>query len=426
MNRAMKLTRRLLTPSFMLLSLAFASSAECAVEFSVPQSVYQQPSTEKYHLSETAYRQLQPIQRNISAERYDDALSALNRLVKRHEKNPYVVSVAMKSAAYIYISQQKYPKAIEWMQQILILSAMSSEELQTIRHDLSQLQLQTEQYQNAITTMQRWLKEATKTQVSAADYQLLAVSQFQLKRYKKAKQSAQKGLKHTKSLMHLIEPLYQLILACDLALKNYTSADKTLSTLVKLNPSRKNYWVQWVGVLDLLEKPDQALVIFELMDKRKMLKNEQEKIQFVQRLTQQDNAFKAGRKMHEYIQQGEIKNSTENQLLLASAWERSGESNAAIVLLAPLKNNSVALSQLARIYANKHQWQPLVELLESTLKRPVNNINESIYVQLGYGYVQLKDVNQAVKIFDLLANTQSVTAETRKTATQWLKYLEQQ
>jgi len=417
-----------LTSLFLL--LAFASGIACAVDFSVPLSIYKQAPSSTYRLSETAYRQFQPIQKQISAEQYDDAFNSLNRLVKRHKQNLYVVSVAMKSAAYIYIAQQEYSKAIEWMQQILKLSTMSTQELQVIRHDLSQLQLQAEQYQNAINTMESWLKEAKKTtlnskQISAADYQLLAVSQFQLNHYKKAKQAAQKGLKQTKPL---VEPLYQLILACDFALKNYTSADKTLSILVKLNPSKKNYWIQWAGVLDLLERPDKALVVFELMDQRKSLNNEQEKIQFVQRLMQQGNAFKAAVKLNGYSKNGDVKTSIENQLLLVSAWEQSGESDKAIEVLERLldsqKNNNV-LMRLAQIYVAEQKWKALIELLESRLDMQLEKDNEQLYLQLGYGYVQLEIADKAKQTFLILATSKKSSIETKKSAQQWLKYLNQ-
>jgi tetratricopeptide (TPR) repeat protein len=410
-----------LTPLCLL--LAFVSGAVCAVDFSVPQSVYKQTSSSSHRLSETAYRQFQPVQKQISAAQYDDAFKSLNRLVKRHKQNPYVVSVAIKTAAYIYISQQEYSKAMEWMQQILTLSSMSAQELQIIRHDLSQLQLQAEQYQNAINTMESWLQEAQKSQVTTADYQLLAVSHFQLQHYKKAKQAAQKGLKQPKPL---VEPLYQLILACDFALKNYTGADKTLSILVKLNPSKKNYWIQWAGVLDLLEKPDKALVIFELMDKRQQLNNEQERIQFVQRLIQQDNAFKAANKLSNYIKDGHIITSVENQLLLALAWERSGESDKAITVLKTLTDthkNDIVLTQLAQIYVTERKWATLVELLEPKLLASVTGENEQLYLQLGYGYVQLETVNKAKQTFLMLITSKQSSKEVQKSAQQWLKYL---
>ena len=407
----------------LFLLLPFTYSTVCSADFSVPQSIYKQAPPSKHRLSETAYRQLQPIQKQISAEQYDDAFKSLNRLVKRHNKNLYVVSVAMKSAAYIYIAQQEYPKAMEWMQQILKISAMSAQELQVIRHDLSQLQLQAEQYQKAINTMEDWLQGAKKSQITAADYQLLAVSYFQIKHYKKAKQAAQKGLKQPEPL---VEPLYQLILACDFELKNYTNAERTLSTLIKLNNSHRNYWIQWAGVLDLLEKPDEALVIFELMDKRNQLNNEQERTQFVQRLIQQGNAFKAARKMNVYIENGDVGDSTENQLLLASAWEQSGESEKAIKVLKRLINtrkNDVLLTRLTHIYVAERQWAALVELLEVELRAPATEDNEQLYLQLGYGYLQLESINQAKNVFYLLVNAEQVTNETKKVAKEWQEYI---
>ena len=407
----------------LFLLLTCAPAALCAVEFSVPPTVYKQVSSSKHQLSETAYRQLQPIQKHISAERYDDAFNALNRLVKRHEKNTYVVSVAIKTAAYIYITQQKYPKAMEWMQQILKLAAMSAQELQAIRHDLSQLQLQAEQYQYAINTMERWLQSAEKSQITAADYQLLAVSQFQLERHTKSKQAALKGLKQPKPL---VEPLYQLILACDFALKNHTSADSILSTLVKLNPSKKNYWIQWAGIHDLLEKPDKALVIFELMDKRNMLTNEQERIQFVQRLIQQNNAYKAANQLSDFIKSGDVTASVKNQLLLASALEHSAEFGEAIETLTTLLNahkNNEALTQLAQIYVAEQKWKVLVTLLEQQLDVLSAEENESLYLQLGYGYVQLNKMDKAKQTFLTVATSKHSSKESQQSAQQWLKYL---
>lgn len=411
----------IITALFLLLNCT--SAPAWPADFNVPPSVYKLAPSSKHQLSEAAYRQLQPIQKQISAEQYDRALEALNRLVKRHNQHPYVVSVAMKSAAYIYIAQQAYPNAIKWMQQILKLAAMSDEELQTIRHDLSQLQLQAEQYTSAIMTMEQWLQKADKSQISAGDYQLLAVAQFQLKHYEKSKKAALKGLKQPSPVK---EPLYQIILACDIASKNYTSADKVLSHLVTLNPSKNNYWIQWAGVLDLLEKPDQALAVFELMNTRSQLNNEQERIQFVQRLMQQDNAYKAAKLLKGYFKNKEVTPSVENQLLLANALERSGESGEAIEVLKKLLSTQKtieALTQLAQIYNTEQKWHALVTLLEQQPNEPVTKQNEALYLQLGYGYVQLNRIDKAKQTFLILATSKHSSKETQTSAQQWLKYL---
>ena len=136
---------------YLLTLLAIFSFTESAyaVDFTVPASAYntqndspnKQPNTPQPRLSEIAYRQFQPIQQQISEEKYDQALNALSQLAKRYQNKPYVISIAMNSAAYIYIAQEAYSKAMIWMKRTLALSAMSTTELQTIRHDLSQLQL---------------------------------------------------------------------------------------------------------------------------------------------------------------------------------------------------------------------------------------------------------------------------------------------
>jgi len=411
---------------FVLTTLAGAANA---VEFNVPENIYaplskhQQSGSPQLsspqRLSEIEYRQFQPIQEQISAEQYDKALNSLNKLVQRHSEKPYVISVAMKSAAYIYIAQETYPKAIKWMMRTLALSAMSTSELQAIRHDLSQLQSQAGQYQNAVNTMQSWLKTAKPSEISASDYQLLAISEFHLEHYHLSKKAAKKGLKQVKPP---IELFHQLILSCELALKNYADAQKTLAILVKLKPSKKSYWVQWVGVLDLQEKPEQALVIVELMDQQNILNTEAERMQFVQRLIQQDNAFKAANKLNGYIKRKEVSNTEAQQLLLANAWERSGEHSKAIDILKNLQHDQ-ALSRLVPIYINEQKWSHLAELLSQKLKAPVTVKNESLFLQLGYAYHQLGTPEKARQVFLVLTNSEQASKESKKSAKEWLAYL---
>jgi hypothetical protein len=409
----------------LIVLFTFAEQAYAA-DFSIHESAYtpsqksNQQNDQHPRLSEIAYRQFQPIQQLISAEKYDQALSALSLLAKRYQNKPYVVSLAMNSAAYIYIAQEAYPKAITWMTRTLALSAMSKAELQTIRHNLSQLQLQAEQYQNAASTMNDWLKVAKPSEVSADDYQFLSIAEFNLEHFLAAKKAAQKGLSLSSQPS---EPLYQLILSYELALKHYLKAEQTLKTLVELNPGKKPYWHQLAGVYDVLEQPEKALATFELMAQKAMLNNEAERIQYIRRLIHQSNSFKAAKLLNQYMKAGEVKNSTENQLLLADAWESSGENKNAIKLLTKLPPKQT-LSRLARIYTSEQNWQKLVTLLDSQPKEPITTTNESLLLQLGYALHKLDKFEQAIHVFLKLKNAKEASKETKKSAHDWLTYLE--
>jgi|GEM_PF-5093808 len=409
----------------------FAEQAHSA-EFSIPEEAYtptansspahNKQKNQQSRLSEIAYRQFQPIQKQISAGKYDQALNALNLLAKRYQNKPYVVSLAMNSAAYIYIAQEAYPKAMTWMTRTLVLSALSTKELQTIRHDLSQLQLQVEQYQNAANTMNDWLKAAKPSEINVADYQFLAIAEFHLEHYQASKQAAHQGLSLIKQPS---EPLHQLLLSCNLALKDYTNANKTLMTLVKLNPAKKNYWQQLAGVYDVLEQPKKALAIFQLMAQRAMLNSEAERTQYIQRLIHQNNSFKAASQLNQYIQAGDVKNSTINRLLLADAWEHSGENKKALEQLKNLPPKQ-ALSRLVRIYASEQQWQNLAEVLEPKIKDPVTSNNESLFLQLGYAFNKLGKFEKATQVFSKLVNAKETSKDTKKSANDWLAYLKAQ
>ena len=327
----------------------------------------------------------------------------------------------MQSAAYIYIAQEDYPKAMHWMQAILKLSSMNSHELQSIRHNLSQLQLQAEQYQDAAITMTRWLKMAKTEQITPSDYQLLAVSYFQLEQYTKSKKAAKKGLMLSKQPLEL---LYQLTLSCDIALKQYANAEQTLAILIKLKPTKKSYWIQWAGVLDLQEKTEQALVVFELMDQRNLLKSEDERLQFVQRLMQHNNAYKAAKELSAYIKNTKVSDTPDTRYLLASAWQQSGETTKAANILTNLKHKH-ALTRLTQIYASEQQWPNVIKLLETKLKTPVTTENETLYIQLGYAYNQLGDFGKAKQVFLALLTADQISDESKQSAEEWLTYLDQ-
>jgi len=430
----------ILLPYLLTLTALFTFTEQAsAVDFFIPEGAYtptiktSTPQNKSQpRLSEIAYRQFQPIQKQISAEKYDQALSSLNKLAKRYQDKPYVVSAAMNSAAYIYIAQEAYSKAITWMTRTLALSAMSTAELQTIRHDLSQLQLQAEQYQNAANTMNVWIKTAKPSVVGVSDYQFLAIAEFHLEHFQASKQAAQKGLSLSRNFSESqlsdkqsSEPLYQLLLSCDLALKHYPNATKTLKTLVKINPAKKNYWQQLAGVYDVREQPKQALAIFELMAHKAMLNSEAERIQYIQRLIHQNNSFKAASQLKQYLQTGEVKDSTDNSLLLADAWERSGENKKALERLKTLPPEQT-LSRLARIYASEQQWQNLAKVLESQLKPPITTNNESLFLQLGYAFNKLEKFDKAIQVFSKLVSAKKISKETKKSANDWLIYLETQ
>lgn len=420
----MKILHLHLLTAFIFLSLV---EPVYAVDFHLAESAYMpainiEPSGQtgnQPRLSEIAYRQLQPIQKLISTEQYGPALNALNQLAKRYQNKPYVISVAMKTAAYIYIAQEEYPKAALWLSRTLKLSAMSTNELQTIRHDLSQLQMHAADYINAAKTIKDWLSNAESTEIQADDYQHLAIAEFYLEHFSASKLAAQKGLALAKEPS---EALYQLVLSCDLALKAYESALMTLTTLVTLYPQKKHYWQQLAGIHDVLDQSKQSLAIYELMAQQGMFTTEAEHIQYIQRLIHQNNAFKAATKLSNYIKSKAVKHNTENRLLLADAWERSGENAKALEQLkdAPIK---LALVRLARIYTSEQKWENLVKVLDTQLHPTISPHNETLYLQLGYALNKLERFQDAIKVFIKIKNADNVSQDTQASAKDWLNYL---
>ena len=429
----------ILTYLVILTTLVSFAEPSNAIELDIPKSVYSKKainnnltSNQTLRLSEIAYRQFQPIQSQISEEKYDQALNALNRLAKRYQNKPYVISIIMQSAAYIYIAQENYSNAIIWLSRVLSLSAMSTSELQSVRHNLSQLYFQKKDYKNAANTMKAWLKIATPAEKNITDYEFLAIAEFHLEHYKATKLTASEGLallQHRQNKQNTkhqaTEALYLLILSSELALKQYQNAEKTLKILVELNPKKKNYWQQLVGIYDVLEQPVKALAAIELMVQRNMLNSEPERVQYIQRLVHQNNAFKAANKLKQYIETKEIKDSTENLLLLADAWERSGENTKAIAVLAPLDSKQT-LSRLSRIYTNEKDWQRLAQLLTTQLRTPITRQNESLYLQLGYTLNKLGKLEEAVSTFLKLTHSSTASKETKESANEWVTYLRAQ
>ncbi|MCP5161386.1 MAG: hypothetical protein H6999_11810 [Hahellaceae bacterium] len=401
-----------------------------AWSFSYPQSIRQLAPNAHAAISQLTYRQFQAVQTLLDKNETVKALALLETIVSQHAANPYVVSLALRSAAELLAGNDQTGEAIDLFERVVALDSLEPSLLIPIQRQLAQLNFRAAQYGAAINAMQRWLKTADKSLPREDDFTLLAFAQYSLQRCDEAVSSAKKGLRFNARN----ESLWQIQLGCALQTSDYEAAAPILQRLVTIAPDNTGYWLNWSQVVQQAGQEKQALAILETLASEGRLNNEAARRPYYYLLMRQDNPARAARWLSDDLQTGRVENSLENVQLLAQAWQRAGEPERAIAALRAhpqtLQRPEVRRQLLSLLVEGEH-WEALIQLAEGLYGTPeawpleaLTASTESTWLQIASAYYHAHQTSRAQAAFRRLDQAPALSASGRGLVAQWLSYLE--
>ena len=181
----------------------------------------------QYLLTEKTYKLLESAQVLMADEKYKEAETKLNVLLKQVDSASYEQAIVQQTMGYLFSSQENYKKASEYFQQALESNALPDKVSHDLTYNLAQLLLADEQYKKGILLLETWLKADASPPNSA--YVLMASANYRVKEYKKTIEYIQIAIKNDDSVN---ESWYQMTLSAHLELKQYKSAIKVLEILL--------------------------------------------------------------------------------------------------------------------------------------------------------------------------------------------------
>lgn len=323
--------------TLMALMLVAPVAYATSLDLKLPASIETLKPNRYARINEPAYQTLANAQTQVDKQQHDAALKTLEQLISSYAQNPYIVSLALRSAAWVMLDAEQTSDAIKLAEIVIRLNSLDEASIASLQHTLAQLYYHNEQYEEAAVTLSLWLTNKSNRLITAEDYYLLGLAHYELANWPQSISAAKQGLKLKPAAA---EPFWQLILSCQLQQEDYPDATKSLAALLALQPNETTYWTQWVSVQLQLQNTKEALAALELMAIKGLLQTEPLALQYVHLLAQQGNPAKAAEQLTRLLKNNTITKDTKQELYLAQLWAQAGESARALSLFKHLKKTA--------------------------------------------------------------------------------------
>lgn len=368
-------------------------------------------------VSPSLYKKLNKVEQLISNQSYQQAEQKLKQILSSVEKNSYSHAVTLRSLSSVYAISGKHSKAAQTLLKAIRLNSLPGDQHQRALLNLGRLYMATEQYANAVKTLEPWLAKNSNPDVQISV--LLANAYAQLKQYRRALPFIEKAIAGSKKPA---ESWQQLNLALYYELKNYAAAAKMLVKLIRLHPDKKAYWEQLSSSYHQLKQYKKAVSIKHLAYKKGFINSEKEILDLATLFLYVNSPYKAANLLKDELSSKRIKSHSKNWEKLAQAWQMAKEYDQAINALekaSQLSDKGSLYQQLGQIYLTQTKWKQAITSLNKALaKGDLKNLGET-YMLLAMSYFEANNKPQAKKYFSKALQY----PKNKKAALQWLTHL---
>ncbi len=365
------------------------------------------------------YKQLSKAERFIGQQKYSKARLKLQKILADVDKNSYEQAITLRSLASVYALENQYLKAASTLEQALATGALTEVQQQEALLNLGQLYMATEQYQKAIDKLEPWLKKHPDTKEKQVRI-LLANAYAQLKQYRKALPYIEYVIKHSQKPR---ENWLQMNLVLYYELEEYSDAARILRRLIAMNPEKKEYWQQLAAIYQQIQQYANALTIKHLTYKKGFLTTESEILQLFNLFLYKKQPYQGALLLSQELATQHVKQTSANWESLASAWTSAREYKKAINALekaSALNHKGDLYLQLGRIHVEQELWQAAITAINKAIKKGSLKQTGEAYILLGMSYYEAGQLKSAEKAFKHASRYR----KTKKSAQQWLKYIE--
>lgn len=376
-------------------------------------------------ISQKVYKLLTEAQERVNNKQYKEALAVLEKIKKRRRLNSTEKAQLWNFYAYIYFSQEKYRKAIDAYETLLQQPRLQPALQASTLYTLSQLYFLEEDYNKALERIRQWMALTEKPSPDA--YALLGQAYYKLKRYKKAVPALRKAIDLRKASGRKVkESWYLLMRASYYEMKDYGNMAKVIKELITIYP-KPQYFRDLASVYSQLGKTRKQLALMETMYEKGQLDKASQLRNLASLYLTYEIPYKAARVLEKGIRSGALEKNAKNLELLSQAWVQAREDRKAIEPLTEAAKRSgkgEAWIRLGQAYVNLDDWKNAIPALEKGLK--MNGVKRpgSAWILLGMGYYNLKMLDKAKQAFARATEAKGSSRQNRKSALQWIKYLE--
>lgn len=366
-------------------------------------------------MSESTYRIVEAAQKALEEKKYAEAEKKIKDATE--DTKGYERAIVFQTLGYIYAQQNKYSLAIPAFEEALKLDALPQQPQENLLYNTGQLYIAAEQYDKAISLLERYINSACKPPSAEAHVQL-AAAYLEKKRFRDALTQVDIALKKASKPK---EQWLQLKLALHYELKQYSQCADTLIQLIGLAPDNQQYWRQLSSVLYEVDKDKESVAVLALAQRQGFLSRETEYRNLLGLYTQTGIPLKAAKLWEDGIKKGVVATNAKNLQTLSDAYilaREYDEAESNLKRAAQLSDEGDIYKKLGQVYVEQERWDEALDAFGKALSKGVDKVG-STQLLLGVAAYNLGQNDRARQA--LLAATKY--PDTEKNARQWLNYL---
>lgn len=368
-------------------------------------------------LSERDYNRLSRAQQLMAEGNFADSLNILNTLEQSTRRNSYGLAQVYQTIGYVYAQQDDFAKAAEYFQKCLELKALPLHATLNTMYSLAQVNAAREKFLESVPLLQDYLANREPANPDAHFFYGQVLAQLDQKA---------SAIKHVERAIELSsspnETWYRLLVALYYEAKSYSKAASALTTLLNINPDKKEYWQQLSSIYVATNEDDKALATLEAAHKKGFLIEERDILQLVRLSLFRGIPYKAAVYLETAIDQGIVEKNKKNFELLADSWIRAQEVDRALAALekaAPLADDGSVYVRQGQLYLEKEEWESSVKSLEAGIKKGGLERPGLAYVAMGIAQYRLGRPKASLEAF----RQAQKYPQQKKQATEWINHL---
>lgn len=373
-------------------------------------------------LRQRVFSQLSQAQKFADEKQPEKGLELLGQMERRIDQlNSYESAMVYNFKAFIHYGENHLNQAIVSFKKVLEQQPIPEALEKSTLYALAQLQMQQEQYDEAIAYAKRWAKLNDKGH-DANSHGLMANAYYAKKEFKQSLLHVDKAI--ASQLAEGKKPGENLLVlkrATHYELKQSQKVTQVSEDLVRYYKKPK-YWIELGNMYGEVGEKEKQLAVMEAAYQQGFLSKAKELKSLAQLYYLNGAPFKAGELLEKTIDKGQLEGSLKNLDFLAQAWFNAKEYEKAIPVYkkaAQVSKDGNAYAKLAELYVNMEEWKQVIKygnkaFEKGSLKNPGN-----VSIALGMAHFNLKEFDESKRQFAQAKEHQKV----RKMADQWMKYV---
>jgi len=350
-----------------------------------------------------------------------DAVRLLQKTLTQKGLNSYEMAQIWNTLAFAYYTLEDIPKTINAYEQILKQGTITEAlELASLRA-LFQLYYSEEQYERAITYIDRW--QALKGTPDANVTFIKATAYYQMGNYRESLKQAilveEIAIAQEKTIK---ENWWYLQVVLYNEMNDTDNVIRVLETLIVHYP-KKQYWMHLAGMYSEKGREDASLSAYYAAYVQGFLTKESELVSLSQRLLGATNPYEASQILEKGFDEGIVEENEKNIKLLATAYTLAQEMNSAIDAwrdAAKFSEDGETYYRLAQALAQEDRHKEAVDAYADAQKKGDLRKPADVAFWKGISEMQLERWDTATKSF---RDSIKLDKKKEKQARQYIRYI---